>query len=234
LGNYLGRVMRQNLRGERLDTVRDRGARISDPYRLIETARYFLPHTDNGMLEPRWPDYLGLMCLIPARSGGENLVLSAYTLLGEIARERPDYLERLAQPWHIDPPLEQRLPGGPATWSKPIFEVFNGELKIHYLRYYIEPGMEKAGMPLTSFETEILDYLDSLLERDNFAFAYKLQAGEILFNNNNWTLHGRRAFEDDSDPARKRLLMRIWLWRRHGWPGADPVDLDRFDLGTGH
>ncbi|MEP7261282.1 MAG: TauD/TfdA family dioxygenase [Usitatibacter sp.] len=232
LANYLGRVIRQNLRGERLDTVQDRGDKVTDPYRLIETTRYFLPHTDNGMLEPRWPDYLGLMCLASASSGGENVVISAYRLLKEISLAHPEFLGRLNRPWHIDPPVEQRLPGGAATWSKPIFEVIREELKIHYLRYYIDPGMRKAGCPMTAEETAMLDYLDSLLERPEFAFSHKLEPGEILFNNNNWTLHGRKAFVDYPEPERKRLLMRIWLWRRHMWPGTDPVDLDKADLAV--
>ena len=226
LSNYIGRVMRQNLRGERLDSVQNRGDKITDPYRIIETPRYFLPHTDNGMLEPRWPDYLGLMCLSNAKQGGENQIISAYALLDEIAMMHPDYLSRLSKHWHIDPPTEQRIPGGAPTWSKPILEEIGGELKIHYLRYYIDPGMAKAGCPMTVFETEILDYFDSLLQQDDFSYEYKLQPGEILFNNNNWTLHGRKAFEDHKDPARSRLLLRIWLWRRHLWPGTDPVDLD--------
>ena len=232
LANYLGRVMRQNLRGERLDTVQDRGDKVTDPYRLIETTRYFLPHTDNGMLEPRWPDYLGLLCLESAKQGGENLVISAYALVREIARAHPEFLARLNQPWHIDPPIEQRLPGGPATWSKPIFEVVRQELRVHYLRYYIDPGMEKAGCPMTDGEKAMLDYLDSLLQDPGYAFTHKLEPGEILFNNNNWTLHGRKAFEDHADPARKRLLLRIWLWRRHLWPGGDPVDLDVADFAA--
>lgn len=230
IANYLGRVVRQNLRGERLDTVQDRGDKITDPYRLIETTRYFLPHTDNAMLEPRWPDYLGLLCLTSAKSGGENLVISAYALLREIASSHPDYVGRLNRPWHIDPPLEQRLPGGPPTWSRPIFEIIRDELKVHYLRYYIDPGMRKAGCPMSDEETAILDHLDSLLERPELAFTHKLEPGEILFNNNNWTLHGRKAFVDHPEPERKRLLMRIWLSRRHVWPGIDPADLDAAEL----
>ena len=232
LSNYLGRVMRQNLRGERLDKVQDRGNKITDPYRLIETTKYFIPHTDNGMLEPRWPDYLGLLCLESAKKGGENVVISAYTLVREIARRHPEYLSRLNRPWHIDPPIEQRIPGGPTTWSKPIFEVLREELRVHYLRYYIDPGMEKAGCPLTEEERKILGYLDSLLESPRYAFVHKLEPGEILFNNNNWTLHGRKSFEDHEEPDRKRLLLRIWLWRRHVWPGTDPVDLDVADFAT--
>lgn len=211
------------------ETTRDQIAQAV-PYRLIETTRYFLPHTDNAMLEPRWPDYLGLLCLTSAKSGGENLVTSAYTLLREIASSHPDYVGRLNRPWHIDPPLEQRLPGGSPTWSKPIFEIIRDELKVHYLRYYIDPGMQKAGCPMSDEETAILDHLDSLLERPELAFTHKLEPGEILFNNNNWTLHGRKAFVDHPEPERKRLLMRIWLWRRHVWPGIDPADLDAAEL----
>jgi len=229
LANYVGRVMRQNLRGERLDSVRDRGSQISDPYRLIETTKYFLPHTDNGMLEPRWPDYLCLLCLVPAREGGESHLISAYTLLDVLCREHPEYLARLGSAWHIDPPLEQRLPGGPPTWSRPILEVLRGELKIHYLRYYIDPGMQKAGCPLTPLETQMLDYLDRLLQDPELTFAYRLRAGELLIGNNNWTLHGRAQFRDHDEQERKRLLLRIWLWRRHVWPGTDPVDLDAAD-----
>jgi hypothetical protein len=165
-----------------------------------------------------------------AKKGGESHVVSAYTLLDIIARERPAYLERLAGPWHIDPPVEQRLPEGPATWSRPILESVRGELKVHYVRYYIDPGMAKAGCALTSYEKEVLDYFDGLLQSPEITFAYKLEAGEILIGNNNWTLHGRGEFEDHEDHEKKRLLLRIWLWRRHVWPGTDPIELDKADF----
>ena len=92
---------------------------------------------------------------------------------------------------------------------------------------------QKAGCPMTDEERTILDYLDSLFAREEFDFTYKLEAGEILLNNN-WTLHGRKACEDHAEPDGKRLLMRIWLWRRHRWPGTNPLELDVADFASAH
>ena len=44
----------------------------------------------------------------------------------------------------------------------------------------------------------------------------KLQAGDLLLLNNWTTFHRRTAFEDSSEPAARRHLMRIWLSSPHG------------------
>ena len=234
LGNYLGRVMRQNLRGERLDKVKNLGAaNVTDPYRIIETDQYFQPHTDNGMLEPRPPHYLGLMCIRNADNGGDSLLISAYTIHNAIANERPEYLKRLYEKYAIEPPVEQRLPGREALWRKPVFEWDGRDLVIHYIRYLMDPGMEKAGTPLKAEEKEMLDFIDSILRRDDFLFQYQLKPGETVFFNNLRSLHGRTAFRDPAVAGQGRELRRIWLWRRHGHPGMDPVELDRWELLNG-
>jgi len=232
IGNYLGRVMRQNLRGERLDKVKNLGAKnVTDPYRIIETNQHFQPHTDNGMLEPRPPHYLGLMCIRNADNGGESLLISAYTIHNVIRSERPQYLPRLYKPFAIEPPVEQRLPGREPLWRKPVFEWNGRDLTIHYIRYLMDPGMERAGTPLTVEEKDILDYIDSILRRDELLFQYQLKPGEILFENNLRNLHGRTAFRDEAVAGKGRELRRIWLWRRHGRPGMDPVELDVYEFG---
>lgn len=230
-GNYLGRVMRQNLRGERLDKVKNLGeTNVTDPYRIIETNQHFQPHTDNGMLEPRPPHYLGLMCIRNADNGGESLLISAYSIHNTIRTERPHYLPRLYQPFAIEPPVEQRLPGREPLWRKPVFEWDGRDLTIHYIRYLMDPGMVRAGTPPSAAETEILDYIDSILRRDELLFQYQLKPGEILIENNLRNLHGRTAFEDQAAAGKGRELRRIWLWRRHGRPGMDPVALDAHEL----
>lgn len=231
IGNYLGRVMRQNLRGERLDKVMNLGeANVTDPYRVIETPLYFQPHTDNGMLEPRPPHYLGLMCIRNADVGGHSLLVSAYTIHNVIQQEHPEYLSRLYQRFYIEPPVEQRLPGRPPLWSNPVFEWDGKELTIHYIRYLMDPGMEKAGKPLTSTEKSMLDFIDSILRRKELLFEYCLKPGEILIENNLHNLHGRTAFTDAKVGPGSRELRRIWLWRRHGAVGMDPAELDRVEL----
>lgn len=234
VGNYLGRVMRQNLRGERLDKVMNLGEEnVTDPYRVIETDQYFQAHTDNAMLEPRPPHYLGLMCIRPAQQGGESLLVSAYTIHNAIRQEHPEYLPRLYQIFHIDPPIEQRLAGGPSTWTTPVFEWDGRDLTVHYIRYLMDPGMEVAETPLTAEERAMLDHIDSLLRREDLQFRYQLQPGEILFENNRRNLHGRTAFTDSRIGDQGRELRRIWLWRRHGTPGMDPVELDAAELKGG-
>lgn len=230
IGNYLGRVMRQNFRGERLDKVKNLGAEnVTDPYRVIETNLHFQPHTDNGMLEPRPPAYLGLMCIRNADNGGDSLLVSAYTIHNIIRAERPHYLQRLYKLFAIEPPVEQVIPGREALWRRPVFEWDGRDLTIHYIRYLMDPGMVRAGTPLTPEETEILDFIDSILRRDEVLFQYQLKPGEILFENNLRNLHGRTAFADQALAGKGRELRRIWLWRRHGHPGTDPVVLDALE-----
>jgi Taurine catabolism dioxygenase TauD, TfdA family len=42
-------------------------------------------------------------------------------------------------------------------------------------------------------------------------YAMHLQPGDMQIINNHVTLHSRTEFEDFGDPARKRLLFRLWL-----------------------
>ena len=244
LGNYLGRVMRQDLSGARTDFVSDKeedeksksveiGGKIEDggwdPYRVIDTNKFCTLHTDNAYSNPRPPDYVGLMCLSNAAVGGESLLMSAYTLHNQILEQHPEYLERLYQDFSWDTPPLQTLPDGPPTKAMPIFEFKDDELVIHYLDLYLEPGMERAGTPMTPEEKEIQAFLDAQMLRDDLMFRYLLQPGETLFFNNRWNIHGRDAFEDTVEQSRK--LVRLWMWRRHTGPGMDPVALDAAEFG---
>ena len=85
---------------------------------------------------------------------------------------------------------------------------------MHYLRVYIDPGMVRAGCPLTDDERARLDFIDDLLRREDLLFQYRLRPGEALFNNNRWLLHGRTAFVDVAAPEDRRC------WRGPGCGGA--------------
>lgn len=232
VANYIGRVIRQNLSGARLDTVSDKAEGRWDPYRLVDTNDRFDTHTDNAFLEPRASDYLGLGCINQAQEGGESLLVSAYALHDALLAESPDWLSRLYAPFHHDLPANQRQAGGAETSERPIFERRDGDLVMHYLRLYIDPGMERAGCPLKPEERAMLDFIDGLMRRDDMTFAYRLEPGEVLFSNNRWLLHGREAFVDHAEPGRHRLLARAWMWRRHTAPGVDPVALDAAEFGA--
>ncbi|MFZ9632372.1 MAG: TauD/TfdA family dioxygenase [Alphaproteobacteria bacterium] len=233
LANYLGKPMRQGLRADRrLFTVTDRGAANRDPTRLGASNRLSAMHTDNGCLEPRPPCYVGLLCVHAARAGGESMIASAATLHDAMLAERPDLLEVLYRPFHFLPPHLHTWPAGPRTIVKPVFERVGEEIRIHYARVMIEPGMELAGTPLAARQREALDHLDAMMERPGMSFRFRLARGEFLFTNNVQTIHGRAAYEDGDGPGERRMLKRYWMWRRDRGPGIDPVALDAAELGT--
>ncbi|MCC7426655.1 MAG: TauD/TfdA family dioxygenase [Alphaproteobacteria bacterium] len=231
LANYLGRPLRQGLSADRrLFTVTDTGGQFNDPTRIGATSGESYPHTDNGCLEARPPDYIGLLCVQNALAGGESWVISAATIHNEMLRRRPDLVPPLYHPFHFRPPKMHAWPSGPRTVSYPIFDPHGAEMRIHYARVMVEPGMEMAGTPLSPAQREALDVLDGVIGDPALGFRYMLQPGEFLFVNNLVNLHGRAAYKDQPGAGRRRVLKRIWLWRRHVGPGTDPALLDLAEL----
>ena len=224
LANYLGQPIRQGIdRDRRFFTVSDKGAANTDPTRIGASAQRSRAHSDNGCLEPRPPCYLGLFCYRSAVEGGESTLIMARTIHEVFAAERPDLLPLLFDTYHFRAPQAHVWPDRGPTVQKPILEVTQGELRIHYARVMIEPGMEMAGTPLSDRQREALDFLDEVLERPALNYRHLLREGEMLVINNLVMLHGRDAFAGGSGG---RTLKRYWMWRRHWGAGTDPVALD--------
>ena len=80
--------------------------------------------------------------------------------------------------------------------------------------YYIEVGHERAVVPLSAAQNKALAAVEELLQRQSLWLEFDLQPGQMLFVNNHWILHNRTAFEDDTDPERRRHYSRLWLGRR--------------------
>lgn len=227
--NYLGRPIRQGIdHDRRLFTVADKGAANTDPTRIGASPERSRKHTDNGCLEPRPPDYLGLFCVRSAAEGGDSTIVSARTIYETVADERPDILPLLFRNYHFRAPQAHVWPSRGPTVQKPILDTTSGELRIHYARVMIEPGMEMAGTPLSPTERATLDDLDDLVERPELNFRHVLRSGELLVLNNRALLHGREAFPPGTSGG--RTLKRLWMWRRHVGPGDDPVALDLEEL----
>nr|WP_138487590.1 TauD/TfdA family dioxygenase [Marivita cryptomonadis] len=222
--NYLGQPIRQGIgQDRRFFTVADKGAANTDPTRVGASSKRSAKHSDNGCLEARPPCYLALYCYRSAAEGGDSTIISARSVYDVIKSERPDLLPLYFDNYHFRSPQAHVWPSLGPTVQKPILEVVHGELRIHYARIMIEPGMEMVGTPLTTLQREALDYLDEVLDRPELNFRYVLQPGECLVMNNLIALHGREAFGAGSGG---RTLKRFWMWRRHIGPGLDPVKLD--------
>jgi hypothetical protein len=75
------------------------------PYRRAAWTRLIRPcrdqlSTDNSF-DDGIADYVGLLCIQPAKSGGLSQVVSGYSVHNELLAKHRDLLEILYQPWHI-------------------------------------------------------------------------------------------------------------------------------------
>jgi alpha-ketoglutarate-dependent taurine dioxygenase len=209
IGQLLGEPIAQNVQGTLLYDVRDSGQDVAKGARFSVTNYESSFHTDNSFGETV-VDYVGLLCLKAARSGGVSQVVSGLDVVEALRRDHPEALETLNRPFHVDRRGGVREGEAP-TVLRPVIERGGAEPLFRYLRYWIEAGHEKAGDPLTPAQRGALDRLDEVLNRPALRAEFSLELGQVYFINNRWILHNRTAFEDDPEPGRRRHLVRLWL-----------------------
>jgi alpha-ketoglutarate-dependent taurine dioxygenase len=216
VGQLLGRPVAQNVQGTLLYDVRDTGQDVRYGARFSVTSAATGMHTDNSFGEDVL-DYVGLLCIHPAKSGGANQLVSAYSAHNRLLAGHPEVLEALYGPFHFDRRGGLR-PGDAPTAEFPVLRWDGRGLTCRYLRYWIEAGHEKAGRPLTAAQERALQVLDDVLADPALQVDLELKPGDLFFINNCWILHGRGAFEDHAEPARRRHYVRLWLQRRAAGP----------------
>jgi alpha-ketoglutarate-dependent taurine dioxygenase len=215
LGTHLGTILPQNLRGDRLYSVRDEGIRMEADYgqtgvRFSKTNAAFDFHTDSpSRVAGHTPDLIGLLVLRPAKSGGESALVSGYALHNILREERPDVLRRLYQPFWVDRRAELP-PGEDPVLPVPVF-TFDGCLTVRYLRFYITKGQEWKGEPLTSADVDALDTFEEVMRRPGVAVTVPLERGDLQLISNTSLLHSRTNYEDYAEPELKRHYLRLWL-----------------------
>ena len=209
IGQFLGIPMEQNIQGTLLYDVRDTGQNVAQGARFSVTNAESSFHNDNSFGEPL-PDLVGLLCLHTAKSGGQSQLISGYALHNELLENHPDVLETLYQLFCFDR-RGQFKAGESPTSHFPIFQWSGDELTVRYLYYYIQVGHERASKALTTDQKKALEVVEGLLCRADFRVEFNLQPGQMLFTNNRWILHNRTAFEDYTDPERRRHYVRLWL-----------------------
>ncbi|MFI6505402.1 TauD/TfdA family dioxygenase [Nonomuraea typhae] len=208
----LGELLPQDSSGTLLREVRDRGVKLGEGAtgRYSDSRQGGNLHTDSPHRPSAVPDYFALVCVHQAAIGGDLILVRLADVIARL-RERPDVLETLRRPVHFD--TRDDTPGVPRTVSRPVLEERHGKEHIHYLREYIELGHRQPGIPsLTSEQILAFDALDALIESREQQQVDRLSAGEMVFIDNRWTLHGRVAFEDRAGDSR-RLMLRTWIAR---------------------
>ncbi len=101
IGQLLAEPVAQNVGGALLYDVRDTGQDVAHGARFSVTRYESSFHTDNSFGETV-VDYVGLLCLRTAQSGGVSQVVSGLTAIEWLRGEHPDALEILGRPFHVD------------------------------------------------------------------------------------------------------------------------------------
>src|SRR5262249_23939856 len=153
-------------------------------------------------------DYVGLLCIRTAKSGGLSQVVSGYSVYNELLAYHADVLDVLYEPLHIDRRGGLR-PGEARTVQHPVLSWDGRGLTYRYLRYWIESGHEKIGQPLRDAQRRALDVLDAVAGDPALRAEFALEPGDLFFINNRWMLHNRTAFEDHAEPEQRRHLVRL-------------------------
>jgi Ca2+-binding EF-hand superfamily protein/2-polyprenyl-3-methyl-5-hydroxy-6-metoxy-1,4-benzoquinol methylase len=218
----------------RLYDVRDRGLDVGGDNVLFSASREASGwHTDSSDKDFQ-PDIVGLLCLQNTSKGGtlKNInVLNVYYRLKQILPmsifdelERPivrDLIEKGMGQESGD--IWEQLRRNPNLNMQkyrlrnnqfPVFsrDPYTNEFSCRYMRYWIESGHEKAGIPLSPLLRIALNALDDVIENDPsiYRIERKLKLGEIIYTNNHICLHNRTAYEDEEGQP-KRHMVRAWI-----------------------
>jgi len=208
LSAHLGTAVSQNSYGHILGHVKNLELNINRTnVRGYQTTVQLAYHNDQS-------DVIGLMCIRPAKSGGQSSLVSAIAVHNEIMRERPDLLEELYQPFYIDRrgELGREDEGDDPYYAMPVFSYHKGLVSTRYIRGYIMSGQRFSDVPrLTDKQIEALDLFDSIAERDGMALDFYMEPGDMQLANNYCVLHSRTSFEDYTEIEKRRHLLRVWL-----------------------
>jgi alpha-ketoglutarate-dependent taurine dioxygenase len=165
-------------------------------------------HNDSSMGEAP-PNYLGLLCIQTAKSGGMSIVSSTLAAHNHFAETRPDLLARLYEPFYRDHQSYQAADAA-ATNFRPVFAL-NPEFRTRFNARHIFRGYEKTGRTLDRLGVEAVQAMDAFLADPANRLDFWIERGQIQLLNNRVTVHGRTPFEDHPEPERRRHLVRLWL-----------------------
>ena len=216
LSSMLARPVQQKLTGTLIYDVHDTGKKATpgSGVRPDQTNMDQFFHNDNSYNTTQ-PEYVGLLCVRPAKTGGVSQVISFYTLHNELLRAHRDVIPRLYQPFWFDRQKEY-LDGEPAVISAPIF-AYDGRLRVRLGLYQASGGYTLMNEPMDEAGVTAIKTLRSIFTDDALSFDFVMERGQIQYVNNLETCHRRTTFEDFDEPQKKRLLVRVWL-RNAGQP----------------
>lgn len=230
LGAHLGQVISQNSQGDMLGRVTDmeagkyaKGGYYEEGVRGHRTNAFLAPHSDSA-------DVVGLLCVRPAKEGGESWIASSISVYNRIRDARPDLLPLLFDGFRYDLVGKGRTAGELTQNQVPVYSWFEGLLSCRFNKQQIELGAGKLGITLTPEQIEAITLVEDLALSEDLLLPMAFQPGDIQLLNNHTTLHSRGGYVDWDVPEECRLLLRLWLNIPNGRALA-PEFADRLNTG---
>jgi hypothetical protein len=209
IGSYFGNPVSTNAKGHLVGHVIDVADQIDDPSGRAYSTAKALPFHCDGVV-----DTVGLMCLQPARSGGESALASTVAIHNAMLARRPDLVAVLARPVYRD--RHSEIPAGALPYYPlPVFNYHHGYFSASY--HGQNRSLERyAELPPQPSEVgEALELFDSLAQE--LCFTMTFERGDVQLLNNHVIVHSRITAVQD-DPLRKRHLLRLRMMTPNGRP----------------
>jgi hypothetical protein len=197
----------QEWKGTMIYDVRYDGQGYTADTRAALTPEGLDMHNDSSMGEAP-ANYIALLCLKTAKSGGMSSLASAYAAHNFFQRNHPELLPRLYQPFYRD---KQEYQAPDANNWYPIFAAEGGGLRIRFNAKIIRRGYQKTGRLLDAAGTETVELMHGFLTDPAHRHDFWMEPGQIQVLNNRSIVHGRTPYEDFAEPDRRRHLVRLWL-----------------------
>lgn len=199
LGHHFGIPGAQNPEGDLLGHVRDQ--RTGQDVRYYRTNKAIAPHCDAA-------DFVGLLCLNKAKSGGLSRIASSVAVYNEVLARKPELVERLFKPIWFDTKGDggiRAFPIAPCAYA-------NGELRTFWQSDYYREAQKLGFVPeFSDADWELIDCYDSVASDPDFYLDMDLEPGDIQLISNHTILHARTGYEDWDELAQRRHLLRLWI-----------------------
>ena len=218
LSSMLARPVAQKLDGTIVYDVHDTGRQAlpGSGVRPDKTNIDLQFHNDNSY-NATMPEYVGLLCVRPAKDGGMSRVMSFATAHNALRERHREVLPRLYEPFWFDRQREFH-PGEAETFSAPLFIRDGERLRARMSLHQIRGGYALKGGGLDNETTAALEAIKDVFADESLQFEFRLEAGEIQYVANREIGHSRTEFHDFEEAERHRLLIRLWL-RNEGAQG---------------
>ncbi len=154
------------------------------------TQTFLAPHTD-GTYSHDAPGLQMFCCVDRSGSGGESIIVDGMAVAQELQAEHPDHFETLTR---VGVPAHYIEPGVELRAQRPALRMgADGRLVQLSLNNYDRSPMLLAGDEMERFYAAY-GTLQRMVDNPDRWYSVRLEAGDVLINNNWRVLHGRNAY----------------------------------------